>query len=130
MSTLTMPTLSLYERLGKRERIEAIVEDIVAAHMSNPLIKARFLPYLEQGEKLAHTKSLLVEFLCAGSGGSEAYTGRDMQATHRGMNISEAEYMAAIDDIMQVLSSHNIDEETQKDILFIGYSLRKQIIAQ
>lgn len=72
MSTLTMPTLSLYERLGKRERIETIVEEIVAAHMSNPLIKARFLPYLEQGEKLAHTKSLLVEFLCAGSGGSEA----------------------------------------------------------
>ena len=130
MTTVAMPTLSLYERLGKRERIEAIVEDIVAAHMINPIVKARFLPYLENGEKLAHTKSLLVEFLCAGSGGSEAYTGRDMPATHRGMNISETEYMAVMDDIMEVLTKHNIDEETQKDMLFIGYSLRKQIIAQ
>ena len=49
-------------------------------------------------EKLAMTKKHLCAFLEAGSGGTAAYTGRDMRAAHRGMNINEAEYLAALDD--------------------------------
>lgn len=36
---------SLYERLGGATGIATLVDDIVEAHMNNPLIKARFLPY-------------------------------------------------------------------------------------
>ena len=129
-ATLTSQSRSLYERLGKKDCITDLVNDIVEAHMRNPVIKARFLPYLEQGEKLHHTKELLVQFLCAGSGGTEQYTGSDMVSSHTGMNISAAEYMAAVDDILMVLQKHEIDEDTQKDILFIAYSLKNQIIGQ
>ena len=44
------------------------------------------------------------------------------------MNISAAEYMAAVDDILKTLDAHGIDEETRKDILAIAYSLKEQII--
>ena len=79
-------------------------------------------------DKLAVAKKHLCTFLEAGSGGPAQYTGRSMVDSHRGMNISEAEYMAAIDDILATLRKHAIDEQTQKDVLAITYSLKGDIM--
>ncbi len=123
-----MSTPSLFERLGGSNGINALVEDIVARHMENPVIRPRFRPYLETPEKLATTKQHLCAFLEAGGGGEANYTGRSMPDTHRGMNINEAEYMAAIDDILAALEKNGIDEQTQKDVLAIAYSLKGDIM--
>ena len=119
---------TLYQRLGGSSGINALVADIVALHMENPVIRARFRPYLETPEKLEITKKHLCAFLEAGSGGTAKYTGRTMRDTHRGMNINEAEYMATIDDILAALRKHDIDEQTQKDVLAIAYSLKGEIL--
>ena len=123
-----MQTASLFERLGGTPGINAIVEDIVAQHMQNPAISARFRPYLETPDKLQVTKKHLCAFLEAGSGGTAQYSGRSMVDTHRGMNINEAEYMAATDDILSVLRKHRMDEQTQKDVLAIAWSLKGEIL--
>jgi len=123
-----MQTASLYERLGGTAGINALVQDIVALHMENPVIRARFRPYLDTPDKLEITKKHLCAFLEAGSGGKAQYTGRDMAQTHRGMNINEAEYMAATDDILAALRKHKIDEQAQKDVLAIAYSLKDEIL--
>jgi hemoglobin len=123
-----MDMTSLFVRLGGSQGIHALVDDIVALHMENPEIKARFTPYLETPEKLATTKQHLREFLEAGSGGHAQYSGRNMQDAHRGMNINEAEYMAATDDILAAMRKHKIDDQTQKDVLAIAYSLKGDIL--
>lgn len=119
---------SLYARLGGAKRIAALVDDIVEAHMINPVIKARFLPSKDDPAHLAEVKQHLCNFLGAGSGGPEQYKGLSMPDAHRGMNISEAEYMAAVDDILNTLKKHGIDEESHKDVLAIAYSLKSQIM--
>jgi hemoglobin len=119
---------SLYERLGEKQGIRRLVDDIVAAHMENPKIQSRFLPYREQPEHLATVKKHLRQFLAAGSGGPDHYAGESMPEAHRGMNISEAEYMAATDDIMGVLEDHGMSERTRKDVLAIVYSLKEEIL--
>lgn len=123
-----MNTPVLFERLGGTPGINALVDDIVALHMENPVIRARFRPYLDTPEKLAITKKHLCAFLEAGSGGKAEYCGRTMPDTHRGMNISEAEYMATIDDILAALRKNEVDEQTQKDVLAIAWSLKGDII--
>lgn len=123
-----METRSLFERLGGSAGINTLVEDIVSEHMRNPVIRARFEPYLDTPDKLALTKKHLCAFLEAGSGGPQQYSGRDMRAAHRGMNISPAEYMAAVDDILSVLRKHQIDEQTQQQMLAIAYSLKGDIM--
>ncbi len=123
-----MNQASLFNRLGGSSGINALVDDIVALHMENPTIRARFRPYLETPDKLAATKKHLCAFLEAGSGGAAQYTGRTMPDAHRGMNINEAEYIAATDDIMTALRKHRIDEQTQKDVLAIAYSLKGDIL--
>jgi hemoglobin len=115
---------SLYERLGGADGISSIVDDVIAAHLSNPSVQARFLNVKD----LEHAKRMAREFFCAGSGGPEAYTGKDMRAAHTGMNISEQEYLAVVDDIMGALAKHHIDETTRKDVLAILYSLKGEII--
>ena len=123
-------TKILFERLGGTTGITTIVDDVVKAHMKNPAISARFLPYNEQPEKLAVIKKHTIDFFSAGSGGPVAYTGRDMPATHKGMNINPAEYMYVVDDILMVLDEHKVDEASKKDVLFILWLLKDMIIAK
>jgi hemoglobin len=123
-----METNTLYERLGGAAGVVNIVNDVVEAHMNNAVIQARFLPYKEKPERLAELADHLCKFLAAGSGGPQEYTGRSMPDAHRGMNISNAEYVAAIDDIMGVLGKHDIDAATQKDVLAILYALKGQMV--
>jgi hemoglobin len=115
---------TLYERLGGAQGIAALVDDVIASHLRNPLVAPRFQPIKD----LAHTKKMAREFFGAGSGGPEKYSGKDMRTAHRGMNISEQEYLAVVDDIMGVLNAHNMDEFTKKDVLAILYSLKDEVI--
>ena len=115
---------SLYERLGGGTGISAIVEDIMAAHLANPVVSPRF----QNIKDLEHSKRMAREFFCAGAGGPEKYTGKDMRTAHRGMNVSEQEYLAAVDDIMTVLGAHKIDDTAQKDVLAILYAFKAEIV--
>jgi len=117
-------TPSLYERLGKADGIGRLVDDVMAAHLVNPIVKPRFaaIADLDRAKRLAH------EFFCVGAGGPESYTGRDMLAAHRGMNISEEEYLAVVDDIMGALAKNDIDAPTRTEVLGILYSLKGTIV--
>jgi hemoglobin len=115
---------SLYDRLGGAAGISALVDDVMAAHLANPLVQTRF----QSIKDIEHAKQMAREFFGAGSGGPAPYTGRDMRTTHRGMNISEQEYLAVMDDIMGALAKHAIDEASRKDVLAILYSLKGEII--
>jgi len=116
--------LSLYERLGRSEGITRIVHDVMAAHLSNPVVKVRF----ENARDLDHARQMAVEFFCAGCGGPQAYSGRDMLSTHRGMNISEQEYMAVMDDIVGALRKNEVNDATRSEVVGVLYSLKDQII--
>lgn len=121
---------TLFERLGGTEGITKIVDDAVDAHIKNPMVSARFLPYLETPEKMALVKQHSVEFFSEGSGGPVKYSGKDMPTAHRGMNISREEYSHVVDDIMITLGKHKIDDVTQKDVLYILWSLKDMIVGQ
>jgi len=121
---------TLFERLGGTDGITAIVDDVIEAHMNNPAINARFMPYQDQPERFAKIRQHTIDFFSAGSGGPVEYKGRDMMTTHQGMNISAAEYMNVMDDIMGVLDKHQIDEESKKDVLAILWSLKEMVMSK
>ncbi len=119
---------TLYERLGEFTGITKLVDDVVDIHMTNPNVSPRFLPLNEEPERLKTIKQHTVNFFCAGSGGPQEYKGRDMATTHKGMNISEQEFMAVVDDIMEAMDKNNYKEEDKKDVLAILYSLKEGVI--
>ena len=123
-----METTTLFQRLGGSPGIEHIVDEVVSRHLANPIIGPRFRPYLEQPQRMQQVKGHLARFLEMGSGGPQRYEGRDMRSAHTGMNISPAEYMAAMDDILAALTHVGIDEQTRKDVLAVAWSLKGDII--
>lgn len=121
---------TLFERLGGEAGISSIVDDTVAAHIENPAVNARFLPFKDQPERLAMIKKHTVDFFSMGSGGPTKYSGRDMLTTHTGMNISPAEYMHVMDDIFLALDKNGITPDSKKDVLEILWSLKGMIISK
>jgi hemoglobin len=119
-------TKSLYERLGGATKVEAIAKDIIAAHLRNPLIKTRFEIVPDRAKLEANVR----DFIGAGTGGTEQYTGKDMAAAHRGMNLNERELVAAIDDVLAVLQQHGVAEDAQREMLAILYSLKGDVLAK
>jgi len=119
-----MDARSLYTRLGGAEGIRRIIDDVIAAHLNNPVVSERF----RKAEDLGRLKSKAWEFFCAGAGGPETYTGKDMISAHKGMNITEAEYDAVTDDILSALAKNRIDDATARDVTAILNSLRSQVI--
>jgi hemoglobin len=117
-------TTSLYHRLGGADGIARLVDDVMAAHLDNPIVKPRF----GNIKDMEHAKRMAREFFCAGSGGPEPYTGKDMLTAHRGMNISEQEYLAVTDDIVGAMKRNKLDESAQNDVIAILYSLKGNII--
>ena len=117
-------TTTLYQRLGGADGIARLVDDVIAAHLDNPLVKPRY----ENVKDMEQLKRISREFFCAGSGGPEIYTGRDMLATHKGMNISEQEFLAVTDDIVGAMNKNGIEEDAKKDVIAILYSLKGEII--
>ena len=115
---------SLYERLGGSAGIAAIVDDVIAAHLANPVVAPRY----SNIKDLEHTKRVSREFFCAGAGGPEKYSGKDLRSAHKGMNVSEQEFLAVVDDVMGVLGRHKIDGATQKDVLAILYGFKNEIV--
>ena len=114
---------TLYERLGGHRGISAIVNDLVDLHFANPLIQARFAK-----SDPASLKSAAALFFCAGSGGPEVYAGKNMLDAHHSMNISEQEFLAVLDDALESLAKNGVGAQEQMEVLFILYSMRKQVV--
>ncbi|MBU6259679.1 MAG: group 1 truncated hemoglobin [Burkholderiales bacterium] len=116
-------TATLYERLGAAEGIAKIVDDFVDRHAANPLLAPRF-----QGRDLAKSKRLGTQFMCMGAGGPQRYEGRDLRAAHAGMNISEQELVAAIDDIVAAMQARQVGAAEVHEVVGILYSLKGEVL--
>lgn len=114
---------TLYTRLGGQEGIAAIVEDIWNNHVSNPAIKQR---YAESDPE--NVKRLVREFFGAGIGGPETYTGDDMLTAHKGMNISDKEFVAVVDDVLGALDKNSVGQRERDEVLCILYSMKGDIV--
>ena len=121
---------TLYEKLGGAQKIKIIVDDIVDAHLDNSVIRARFMPYLERPEYVGQVKQHMCDLLGMGAGGPEKYSGRDMETTHEGMNISEEEFTASLDDILMVLDNHGIGNRAKNEVLGMLYAMKDEVVRQ
>jgi hemoglobin len=116
---------SLYDRLGGEEKIRSIVTDLLALHKQNPAISTR---YNNAKKADAEIIDLVVELLGSATGGPQEYTGMDMTTAHTGMNCSEAEFVAVLDDLLAALSKHDVGEVEKAEVLALNYALKDEIV--
>src|SRR5881398_414147 len=85
-----MSKKSLYERLRGYDAISAVSNDLVDRLQKDPQLGRFWQHRGEDGMK--RERQLLVDFLCACTGGPMYYKGRDMKLSHKGMSISESDW--------------------------------------
>ena len=107
-----MADQSLYQRLGGKEAITAVVDDFIGNVAGDARINKRFA-----NANIPRLKMLLVEQICAASGGPCTYTGRDMTTAHTGMNIQSAEFDALVEDLVKSLDKFKVPEREKGELL-------------
>ena len=122
-----MEQTPLFERLGGRDGIHALVEKVLDNHLANPVVHTRF-------ERAKMTKDEMVEsgseFFCTGLSGIPTYTGRPLAEAHAGMNISDAEFNTVLDDILAAMASLGIGDLEQAEALKILYGMRTEVVGR
>ncbi len=116
---------SLYERLGGQASVTAVVDDFIGTVAADSRINARFA-----GTNIPRLKRLLVEQISAGTGGPVKYTGEDMLSAHKGMRISEAEFSALVEDLIQTLDKFNVPVQEKRELLAILVPMKRDIVGK
>ena len=122
------PKAPLYKRLGGREGIAIVVGDFVAIMAADPRVNARFQTMKPpEVEKL---KSNLSDQICDATGGPCSYLGRDMKAAHKGMQITEAEWTATVENLGKALDKNKVGAEEQKELVAALGPMKPDIVGQ
>jgi hemoglobin len=121
MNTTTAP---LYDRLGRRDGITHITRELIKNHLANPLVSNRYR-HIKDMDRVERN---VIDFFCAGSGGPETYAGKDMLSTHRGMNVSEQEFVSVIDDAMAALETCGVDAPVRNEVLGVLWSIKAEVV--
>ena len=116
-------TASLYERLGGTEGITQIASDLTEIHLGNPRIAPRYA-----NSDVAKVKNGVATFFIAGTGGPDNYQGKDMLATHKGMNIDSDEFIAVLDDALEALEKNNVGQREKEEVLYILYGMKSDVV--
>lgn len=116
-----LPTL--YERLGAWEGITRIVEDTVTLHERNPAIGRHFKD-IDRPRLVASVTA----FFVAGTGGPNRYEGRDMTPAHAHMGLNEADFNAAVADVIRSLAQNGIGKREQDEVRSILLSLKDPVL--
>src|SRR2546426_1321085 len=103
---------SLYERLGGKPAITAVVDDFIGNVAGDTRINQRFA-----GTNVPRLKTMLVDQICEASGGPCKYTGRSMRDAHAGMNITDAEFGALVEDLVKSLDKFKVPAKEKNELL-------------
>jgi hemoglobin len=116
------PQATLYERLGGRAALTAVVDDAIVNVSADPRISQRFA---NAGPGLT---SNLVDLLCLRAGGPCTYRGLDMSAAHEGMFIRDDEFDALVEDIAKSLDKFKVPPREKAESLAILRQMRNAIV--
>ena len=114
---------SLYERLGGKEAITAVVDTFVSNVGADKRINGYFA-----STDLTRLKMHLVNQICEASGGPCRYTGRTMKQTHAGMGVTDTAFTALVEDLVAALDHHKVGKTEKDDLLAVLGPMKSDIV--
>ncbi|MBI3669816.1 MAG: group 1 truncated hemoglobin [Acidobacteria bacterium] len=114
---------SLYERLGKKEAITAVVDEFVGNVAADNRINAFFAH-----TDIAKLKMNLVNQICEAAGGPCKYTGRSMKEAHQGMGVGSADFNALVEDLVKALDKFHVGDKEKNELLGVLGPMKGDIV--
>ena len=120
-----MEKKSLYDRLGGKPAIQAVVDDFIGNVAGDARINQRFA-----AANIPRLKTMLVDQICEASGGPCKYTGQSMKVAHAGMKITDAEFGALVEDLVKSLDKFKVGAQEKNDLLGALGGMKGDIVNQ
>jgi hemoglobin len=114
---------SLYERLGGKDAITAVVDDFVGRCAADARINGKFAR-----TDIPRLKASLIDQVCEASGGPCTYSARDMKTTHDGMAVTGGEFEALVEDLVATLDKFGVGEGEKGELLGVLGPMRVDIV--
>lgn len=115
---------SLFDRLGGKDAITAVVDEF----LKNVVADKRINEFFKKSDA-AKLKGLLVDQVCAATGGPCKYTGKDMKTAHAGMKITEAHFNALVEDLVKALDKFKVGAKEKEELLGALGGMKGDIVA-
>lgn len=116
---------ALFRALGG----EAGIAHVVDASLAEIHGDLRINFFFEKTD-MADLRRLLIEQICAATGGPCTYTGRSMEEAHSGLNITDADFDAFVEDLVRAMNSLKVPADLQKQLLGVLGPMRPQVVGQ
>jgi len=116
----------LYKRVGGYDAIAAVVDDFIGRLIADRQI-SRFFAGSSTDSK-QRIRQLVVDQLCAATGGPCIYTGRSMKASHEGLGITESDWQATVKHLVATLDKFKVPQKEKDEMLAIASSLKGDIV--
>jgi hemoglobin len=121
-----MSEKTLYERLGGYDGITAFADNLLPRLQADSRLRRYWDNRGDDG--VAREKQLLIDFLCSSAGGPTYYTGRDMKTSHRGMKITEEDWIAFCGHAVVTMDALTIPKRECDEIVAFVTSLKSDIV--
>jgi hemoglobin len=121
-----MEKKSLYQRLGGYDALAAVTDDFIARLATDKELGGFFKGHSE--DSLKKVRQLVVDQLCAATGGPCVYIGRDMKTAHKGMGITEAQWNKAAGHLVATLDKFKVPEAEKNEVLGAVSSMKGDIV--
>ena len=119
---------TLYDNLGGKTAIVAVVDDFVGNVAADKRINAFFAATAKDPARMAKFKGNLVDQICQAAGGPCKYMGKDMKTAHAGMGISTADFNALVEDLVKSLNKFKVAKADQDTLLGVLGGMKAQIV--
>ena len=123
--TTMMEKKSLYDRLGGKPAITAVVDNFIGNVAGDTRINKRFAT-----ADIPRLKRMLVDQICQASGGPCTYTGASMKDAHKGMKITDAEFNSLVEDLVKSLDEFKVGAQEKNDLLSALGGMKPDIVNQ
>ena len=103
---------ALFDDMGRQPGIDKLVDASVDNYLADPRIKDIF-----SESNIDRIRAELKDQFCVVAGGPCHYTGHSMEATHKGLHLTNANFNALVEDLQSAMDSCNIPFATQNRFL-------------
>ena len=119
---------TLYDRLGGKKAITAVVDEFVGRVAADTRINSFFSATAADPQRLASFKMKLVDQICEAAGGPCKYKGKDMKAAHAGMGITSPDFDALVQDLVASLDKFMVKDGDKQALLGVLGPMKKDIV--
>ena len=119
-------TATLYKRLGGYDALAAVTDDFLGRLATDSQFSRFFVGH--SADSIKRIRQLIVDELCAATGGPCVYTGRDMKTAHAGLGITDKDWEASVNLLIATLDKFSVPAKEKEEVVGAIGGLKKDIV--